>query len=181
MTQAPLIYREDFSDPATGWPNHQGSRYSAGGYELSMSLPPNFHIGPASEGVLASNGPKWEDFRASVMVEGPGALLFQLTGLGYYVAALNENAKEMEFQLIVKTLGDGAHTEIIPWSRIAPLDSAKTHKLSVECGRGQITVLVDDREVGRVKDDTFGAGIVGLALFRDGRAVFHDLTVESLK
>ncbi|MFZ0703556.1 MAG: VWA domain-containing protein [Candidatus Acidiferrales bacterium] len=37
LTRGPsgIIYREDFSDPHSGWPVHKDSHYSSGGYELS--------------------------------------------------------------------------------------------------------------------------------------------------
>ena len=34
-----ITYRENFSDPRTGWPNRAGSRYASGAYEISHSVP----------------------------------------------------------------------------------------------------------------------------------------------
>jgi hypothetical protein len=176
---AHLEYRDDFSDPGSGWPNHKGSRYTPAGYELAMALPPNFVSGPAAAGVIAAYGPRWEDLRASVAVQGDsGGLVFQLTGLGYYTAMLNVRTRE--FRLIKTTFWDHLQTEIIPWTRTG-MEATDRHKISVECNRGRITVAIDEVEAGRAEDHTFPGGLVGLARFDDGRAVFHDLRVEALK
>jgi len=83
-----LEYREDFSDPQTGWPNHPGSRYVANGYELSYSqyflngIPRSADLskeqevtinGPVKVGSLAAYGPWWSEFRASVYVDAAWA------------------------------------------------------------------------------------------------------------
>ncbi len=84
-----LTWREDFSDPRTGWPNRReqiptarytsprnrelsggsgewkpGVRYVAGGYELSNTI-----AGQVADGVVAAQGTFWNDFRASVLIE----------------------------------------------------------------------------------------------------------------
>jgi hypothetical protein len=87
------IYKEDFSDPRSGWPNHRErapdqpapmrrgspvaapvllptSQYVKGGYELSRSRSSNLQFtGPISDGVVAAYGPSWNDFRATVSLE----------------------------------------------------------------------------------------------------------------
>jgi hypothetical protein len=45
---------------------------------------------------------------------------------------------------------------------------------------GRIRILMNDREVASVKDETYPKGFNGFALFGSGRAVFHDLAVEDL-
>jgi Ca-activated chloride channel family protein len=68
-------YEEDFTDPRTGWPNREGSRYTAGGYELSFEPPketpdkPLVVANPVGRGALAAYGPWWRDFKASVIVD----------------------------------------------------------------------------------------------------------------
>ena len=83
LTQSGITYtyREDFSDPATGWPNRSGSRYTANGYELSYEPPKQEgdrrfvldtargSLGPAGTSTLAAFGPWWSDFRASVSID----------------------------------------------------------------------------------------------------------------
>jgi len=81
---AGIIYREDFSNPHSGWPNHQDSHYVRGGYELSNSkeeianpAAPVTKAGPFvvrdlgttyHENVIAAYGPWWKDFRASAKI-----------------------------------------------------------------------------------------------------------------
>jgi VWFA-related protein len=77
-----LVYREDFSDPTSGWPNRRekmpssrrdryqpGLLYAHGGYQISRNPPPNLiSTGPITDGTVAAYGPSWDDFRASVSV-----------------------------------------------------------------------------------------------------------------
>lgn len=108
-----LDYQDDFSDPRTGWPNHSGSRYISGGYELFYQLPKHksdqvlIDAGPIGIGALAAYGPWWDAFRASAYVDAGWAklpaptrtlalksqdvldvssagLVFRLTDSGYY-------------------------------------------------------------------------------------------------
>ena len=85
LTHGPggMVYRENFSDPRSGWPNHENSHYVTGGYELSNSKPKLRDLGPFmkssslegealpmgfQENVIAAYGPWWIDFRASASV-----------------------------------------------------------------------------------------------------------------
>jgi Ca-activated chloride channel homolog len=78
-----LLYREDFSDPKSGWPNHENSRYVADGYQIFNPVPKvratnptaniNSMIGEAisidvQQNTVAAYGPWWNDFRASATV-----------------------------------------------------------------------------------------------------------------
>lgn len=84
------IYRDDFSDPHSGWPTHPESHYVSGGYELStaeqeeqsegVSVAPMVaaSMGARSEGVsamkyrqdvIAAYGPPWPDFRVSATMK----------------------------------------------------------------------------------------------------------------
>jgi Ca-activated chloride channel homolog len=79
---AGMIYREDFSDPHSGWPIHKDSHYITGGYELSnpkVDVSNNGQLIPGAaptaspadkttfqQDVVAAYGPWWSDFRASV-------------------------------------------------------------------------------------------------------------------
>lgn len=87
LTNGPngMIYREDFSDPHSGWPEHKDSHYVSGAYQLdNLSTPaPGADQYPVSfgdvinsrteittrtfeQGIVAAYGPWWHDFRASV-------------------------------------------------------------------------------------------------------------------
>jgi Ca-activated chloride channel homolog len=97
-----MTYRENFSNPRSGWPIHEDSHYVSGGYELSSSDAPlsrffeavqtsgsdvvglsaatrSATMGPSGirQNVIAAYGPWWVDLRASVNVRitpaaGPG-------------------------------------------------------------------------------------------------------------
>jgi Ca-activated chloride channel homolog len=87
LTQGPggLVYRDDFSDPNSGWPRHPDSHYVSGGYEISTfeeegsSIAPNPMMGEALGGLaspttyrdngIAAYGPSWRDFRASASIK----------------------------------------------------------------------------------------------------------------
>jgi Ca-activated chloride channel family protein len=79
-----ITYHETFSDTHTGWPNHEGSRYAEGGYELSSVAstkveqvpgrnarqPGTFFVTDTGQrDVLAAYGPWWGDFRVSAIVD----------------------------------------------------------------------------------------------------------------
>lgn len=79
------IYREDFSDPHSGWPVHKDSHYISGAYELSNPEVEFMNTGQVVPGappaeaptetstfqddVVAAYGPWWSDFRASVTMK----------------------------------------------------------------------------------------------------------------
>ena len=83
LTQSGVTYRyrEDFSDPGTGWPNRSGFRYTANGYELFYDPPKQEGVkrfvldttrgslASAGIGALAAYGPWWSDFRVSVIID----------------------------------------------------------------------------------------------------------------
>jgi Ca-activated chloride channel homolog len=88
LTNGPngMIYREDFSNPHTGWPVHKDSHYVSGAYELDnlstevanneeyttstgemMDSPPETTTTRTfQQDIVAAYGPWWHDFRASV-------------------------------------------------------------------------------------------------------------------
>lgn len=96
LTHGPsgMIYREDFSNPRSGWPVHKDSHYVSGGYELDNHPSTDQDVASAGstigfgnldrspwlprvapltssppafhQDVLAAYGPWWRDFRASV-------------------------------------------------------------------------------------------------------------------
>jgi Ca-activated chloride channel family protein len=83
VTEGPsgMVYRDDFSDRSSGWPQHPDSHYVSAGYELTTfertvadSTPrPNISaLGLTTgrttiyrENVVAAYGPSWRDFRVS--------------------------------------------------------------------------------------------------------------------
>lgn len=123
---AHLIYKEDFSDPRSGWPSRDFSRYTSRGYELSYTDETQkgdkllFNIGPIGRGTLAAYGPWWRDSRASVELDAgwskmhtpnpslkPSApdeelygssagLAFRVNNEGFYAFLLSTTAKSYE-------------------------------------------------------------------------------------
>jgi VWFA-related protein len=77
-----MVYREDFSDARSGWPNHKDSHYISNAYELSINkvaiansgqliasgLPAETPIPTATfrDNIITAYGPWWSNFRASV-------------------------------------------------------------------------------------------------------------------
>ena len=201
-SSSPLVYQEDFSDPRSGWPNHRDpvsdSRYIPGGYELSRRLPPGPVPARGAEGyvvhladtVIAAYGPWWTNFRASAWLEarlGPPTdvgMAFDVNETGYYALLLAPSVNKMTAFEFVKGSWDGTRSVIIPRTSIGEFEQISKHKLSVECNRGQITLAVDDREVGRIKDTRVEYGLVGFGVFGEGGAshgvIVHDLLVQAM-
>lgn len=77
-----MTYREDFTDPRSGWPNHKDSHYVSGGYELlnakvkatnAALMPHGFSrnksvLATFRQNVIAAYGRWWRDFRASAII-----------------------------------------------------------------------------------------------------------------
>jgi len=83
------VYRDDFSDRMSGWPQHPDSHYVSGGYELStvertsadITQPPPMTsergissssttiVATYRENVVAAYGPSWHDFRVSTRMK----------------------------------------------------------------------------------------------------------------
>jgi VWFA-related protein len=84
------VYRDDFSDRSSGWPQHPGSHYVSGGYELSTvertsaditqppPMTPETGISSSSttivattyrDNIVAAYGPSWHDFRVSASMK----------------------------------------------------------------------------------------------------------------
>lgn len=221
LTQSGVTYsyREDFSDPNTGWPNRAGSRYTAKGYELSYEPPKqegdNQFIlnNPVGIGALVAYGPWWGDFRASVSIDAAWAkmrapsrfhslksksvlddssagLIFGVGSVGYYAFLLSTSAQayeadELSFKLAEKTFVDPSGQPIIPWTRVAAEPTQKRIsagiKLTVECKGDQITLFVDDAQVGETRDTMPHSGYLGFVSLGTGHVWFKDLQVEGTR
>lgn len=227
LTQSGVTYtyREDFSDPGTGWPNRKGSRYATNGYELSYEPPKQEgdqrfvlnttrgSLAPVEIGALAAYGPWWSDFRASVTIDAGWAkmrapsrilplksksvldnssagLIFRVEDAGYYAFLLSTSAKayaadELSFKLVKRTFSDPSEQPIIPWTRVAAEQVQKGIsagiKLTVECKGNQITLFVDDRQVGEVRDTMHHSGYLGFISLGTGHPWFKELQVEGTR
>jgi Ca-activated chloride channel family protein len=82
------VYRDDFSDRSSGWPQHPDSHYVSGGYELStvertsaditqqpVTLEPTLSSNSTTtlaiyrDNVVAAYGPSWHDFHVSASMK----------------------------------------------------------------------------------------------------------------
>jgi len=83
-----MVYRDDFSDRRSGWPEHPNAHYASGGYELTTLEQTGAHIAPQPmtpdigissssetvmatyrDNVVAAYGPSWRDFRVSARMK----------------------------------------------------------------------------------------------------------------
>lgn len=202
-----MIYQDNFSDPQSGWPNRTGSRYAQGTYELSKSdsSTPSGAVssidmtgttvtagradqGGQADGVVAAYGPWWENFRASLSLEGGGSaargMVFRLNDEGCYALLLSGTGKvtELSFKLVKRDFGSQGETPILPWTPVsAAVPRAGTDsRITVECRRERITILINGVQVASTRDTSFAGGYVGMAQYGSGHTFFRDLTVESL-
>jgi Ca-activated chloride channel homolog len=200
-----VIYREDFSNPASGFPDKAGFFYDQGRYHITHA------------GSVAANGPWLKDVRDSVLVQlssgtprkgrpqeilsigpltpgvspiqiqesAPGAgLVFRLNERGYYafligVASASQRAY---FKLIRKDIRSEVLTDLIPWTPewAPPVAGQSQRKLTVSCQGDYIQLYLSDKLVGSIHDDHLKDGITGMILFGEGQALFDDLIVEEL-
>jgi hypothetical protein len=200
-TRGPQMARE-LPSLSSGPTEYQpGLRYLDGGYEIARTQAPE--AGSTTSGAVVAYGPVWDDFRASLTVESdwsqsgeewfgtqPG-IVFGLSDSGYCLLLLRgageKNKRGLAYAVLRRSLPDGAFSPLIPWTNLTPSPGAPTsrsqpHRLSVERRKNQIAVLVDGQPVpvASAVEDTLRRGLVGLALFGQGRAVFRDLVVETL-
>jgi hypothetical protein len=180
-----MVYREDFTDPGSGWPNHGTSHYVAGGYRLSNDT-------------TAAYGPWWTDFRASVNMNAvlpseyranaqvsyalrPAAgLVFRFNQDGYYALLMSGVVGENDWSLkLVKRDFPAGEKVIVPWRTVfVPALGRSGTDLSVEAIRDQIFIFVNDQKVISARDDTYDQGYVGFVVSGPGRATFKNLLVE---
>jgi len=202
-----VIFREDFSDAASGWPQKSGFFIRAGRYHLERPAvrssrlprgdsPITTEVKILNEGQVAANGPWWTDFEASVLVEfqfgrrdshsmTPAAgLVFRLNERGYYALLISHSFghAKVHYKLVKKDLGSTVTRDLLFWDeewRPAP-EGILRHKLGVICRGSLIQLLVAGLKVNEVRDESFSDGLVGAVLFGEGHAMFDDLVAQSI-
>jgi Ca-activated chloride channel homolog len=170
----------------------------AEGIQLNGALPttyqsvPQHGQGGLGEGTLAAYGPWWQNFRASVSIEssGPAArgMVFRLNDEGCYVLLLSgtEKARDISFKLVKRTFPNNGEVPLIPWTHItgpalaARAPAGREDRITVECRRYQITILLNGEQVTVFNDASFTEGYLGMAHYGSGRTLFRNLRVESL-
>jgi VWFA-related protein len=205
-----MTYREDFSDPHTGWPDHPDSHYVSGGYQLSNAPVINRGVEEAAQNVIAAYGPWWSDFRASVMLRilpaaqiadpergpqwqfpdaaGPAAgLVFRMSSKGYYALLVSGtvNKSRISVELVRRDFLPGeqrdySETKIVPWTVSGLLQPSGT-TVSVESMGSQITIFADAHEIKTVQDPIYDEGFVGFIVSGPEQAIFKNLVVEQSK
>ncbi len=185
-----VIFREDFSDAASGWPQKPGFFLKEGRYHLEQ-----LRLKAFNEGRVAANGPWWTDFEASVVVEfqsgqkdfhsmPPAAgLVFRLNERGYYALVISRPAgfAKVYYKPVEKFHTAAAH-DLLFWDQEWRPDPGRLfqHKLGVVCRGSLIQLYVDGLRVRELRDESFSDGIVGTVLFGEGHAVFDDLLAQSI-
>ena len=167
---------------------HSGAWLSA----TTIQTVPQNGLSGLDEGILAAYGPWWRNFRASVSMEGSGSaawgMVFRLNDEGCYVLLLSgtEKGADISYKLVRKSFPSYREITLIPWTHItgpalAALPPIRTqNRITVECNRNRITILLNGEQVTEADDPSFTEGYVGLAHYGSGRTLFRDLRVESL-
>lgn len=139
-----LIYHEDFTDPASGWPEnstrpdtsnlnlgyrnegyvHRG--YVKDGYELLRQAPD----GSASLATIAAYGPSWTDFRATLRLRpnltpltqlgSPPAsgLVFRMNDHGFYAFLISSStgSRDVYYKLVRRDFREMRPLDLIGWT-----------------------------------------------------------------
>jgi len=197
-----MVYHEDFSDARSGWPNrrfnqetHSIAHYTKHGYELSRYCPhcefslqssvPEIALGVDT--VIAAYGPWWDNFRASVSLQpswddaqaGVG-LIFDLREDGYYAFLITPPEGGQNTFELVKGTWDGRRSDLMPRTPFASSPHAgSVYKLTVERNERQITLWINDQQVGSIEEGSLAHGLVGAGVFGSSSAIVHDLRVEA--
>jgi len=202
-----VIFRDDFSDAASGWPQKPGFFLKAGQYHLEQLRPKILN-----EGHVAANGPWWTDFEASMVVEfqsrrqdvpsitpgsepqgqllmkhrirGAAGLVFRLNERGYYALIISEpiGKAKIHYKLVKKDVHSTMTHDLLFWDqewRPSPTGPLQ-HKLGVVCRGSLIQLQVGGLQAGEIHDESFSDGLVGAVLFGEGHAVFDDLVAQSI-
>ena len=186
------IYRDDFKDSTSGWPEHGAAQYTGAGYRLR------------GENVIVSTGPEFLNLNAAVTVSVPerlpasnplprvgernlpttvtqenpigAGIVFRKTERGYYALVLYpRNLLQPGFAIVVHSDASKA-TELIRWP---VLDRpSRDRRISVRCEGSNCDFFEGGALLGRLRNIAAAEGRVGLILNAKGEALFRDLTVE---
>lgn len=177
------IYREDFSDPASGWPNSSRAFYDRGGYRLQSN----------GAGSIATQGPLFRNFRAQASIELRSklegqrltggslwptvGLIFRLNSSGHYAFLLQPAAAFQQWHIVLVKQSGTEFQRISRWPR-QPVSGRKI-RIGITCLDSTIALYLNDLLVGTVRDESLAEGVIGFLLNGQGYAVFDDLFVES--
>lgn len=198
-TSGAFVYRDDFSDPESGWPIEPEMFYVAEGYELSNWWPGTEQYQADVIAVDGPPGPTWANFRVSATVRfqlllgadaqpnfvlpvHPAAgLVFRLSWQGYYALLVrpSNHPKELAFELVARRLpGDfRGESVIVPWATIVGY-SRREAQLAVEDVGGKMALFIDGQLAASVFDNAFDNGYDGFIVDGSGRAIFSHFVLE---
>ncbi len=190
----PVLFRDDFSNPNSGWNGGKGGAYSFGEYRLLTT-----GNGVGSE--QAVHNTQFGDFQARLdaRLDRPtdGVYLYlgfrvqqQPSGTDEYVFVVNPDAQTYRLELWRATDQGGAHTRLIDETRSpAILTGTDWNRLVVRAVDADIMLLINGEVVGRVRDDSLKTGTLALGVgklasalpFANGDARFANLVVTAAK
>ena len=99
--------------------------------------------------------------------------MFRQNDRGYYVFAVYPDFASVNRVEPIKT------TELGQWPLTAPLHSRQ--KLEVRCEASECGFYQENRLLGRIKDNMFAEGRIGLHVNAKSSAVFNDFHVEGVR
>lgn len=166
------FYNDDFSDRSSGWPNRATAKYVKGGYQLSGT------------NVLATNGPVFRDFRASVTVtitgkaEAGGGLIFRQTGENYFILAAFPGSDISPGTLEAFRVDAKGMVRLDRWPLIKTTGPVK---LEVRCQKDVCGFYQQESLRGQFKNGIASEGRIGFCLIGKGDVLFTDLTAEEIR
>ncbi len=190
-----LVYREDFKDSSSGWPERETAGYTRDGYRLS------------GEDVMVSGGPELRNFNASVTFSveeqlpssNPlprvgernlpttglpalpvgGGLVFRQTERSYYAFVVYpQNGLRPGFAVAVYAENNKEPAELARWPLLSR--PSRDHTIQVRCQEHTCELHEGGSLLGRLNNVADEEGRIGLALGAEGKALFNDLTVEEI-
>ena len=106
-------------------------------------------------------------------------MIFRQSDDGYYaLIAFPPRAGQPGFLSVVRVLRLNT-TELNRWALLRT--AAPAQRIEVRCREADCEIYDEGNLRGKVKDNTFSQGRVGLYLSGKGDALFHNLTVEEQK
>jgi Ca-activated chloride channel family protein len=189
-----LVYREDFKDSGSGWPDRESARYVGEGYRLS------------GNDIVVSAGPEFRDFKASLSVSvedtlppsnplprvgelalpttgipgnpAGGGLVFRHTGFSYYALVIYPpNGLRQGFAVVMHS-NTTKPTEMARW----PLLNRPSMRrdIQVQCAQRVCEFYEGGALLGRLNNVAAESGRLGLVLSARGAASFQNLHADEI-
>jgi hypothetical protein len=109
-------------------------------------------------------------------------MIFDLREDGYYAFLITPPEGMQNTFELVRGTWDGRRSDLIPRTPFASsLHAGSVYKLTVERNERQITLWINDQQVGSIEEGSLAHGLVGSGVFGSGSAIVHDLRVEAME